>query len=163
MVATVAELVTLLSGVANGLAPPDDGYILYGRYNITTTTLTQMIEMSIRWGEKQIAEGVRTDATNVDTYDDMILFDAAHKVLLQHVMGFIMREAFSYTSLELSVDKKNFPDVVMSVAQSFLASRNQYLYFLKKGVEVISQTSYGVDPYNISKDNFVQTAPWSYD
>ena len=157
MAVTTTDVVTLMQGEANGVAVPNDGYIFFRVYNIKTTTIELVIEMVTRYVNQQISESTRNQYP--DLTDDLILTETCYRLLTGNIMGAVMATGFSFTSLELTVDAKNFPDIVTNTAQSFWLRREQLLDQLQKRIVILSQDNWNMNPFNIMNNYYRQTAP----
>lgn len=148
MTVTTTDVVTLLQGEPNGIASPDDGWILYRIYDTKRLLIQKYIDMVTRWATEEISLATRTAKPLL--FDDLILNYVCYRILAGHIMGQIMATGFSFTSLEFTVNAQNFPSVVTNGAESFMMETKKILLQLHPRVDIDYQTMYGEDAYGVS-------------
>lgn len=158
MVVTVDEVVTLLQGDPNGVAAPNDGYIIYDKYNIRRTKIEYEITIVTRYAEEDIPSDVQTQ--KADLFDDLILTEVCYRILAGHIMGMIMATGFSFTTLELTVNTSMFPAVLKNAVDSFRERRDNLRFALKSRVKLLPQYQMGTDPYHIQEYFMRDTVSW---
>lgn len=155
MAVVEADVVRTLQGVMNAGA---DGYIFFKYYDTKTTLINQYIDMVTRWGDAQIASATRT--LYPDLYDDFLLNYICYRICGEHIMNQLMATGFTFTELELTVNKTNHPDIVKEASDMFKARAMELLAILQPRITIMPSVQNNVDPFNIWEDNFRSTAPW---
>ena len=135
MTVTVADVVLLLNGVPNATAT---GFLFYG-HDIATTTIQQAIDLSTRYWVEYLTAGVISDKPLL--VDDLILYYAALRIVAGNIMGMLMLSGFSYSTLQLSVQKGNYPQIVKDMADSLLAAVRNYISILCTSGETYASAS----------------------
>ena len=112
--ASVSDVVTLLNGVLN---PSGTGYLFFG-HDVSTASIQQQITFSTAFWQEWYSAGVQSAKATL--LDHLIIYDAALRIVGIHVLGALMVSGFSYSVIELSVQKGNFPEIVKSTIQSLI-------------------------------------------
>ena len=135
MTVTVSDVVIFLSGTLNGAGT---GYTIYG-HDVLTTSITQKIGLSTRYWEAFMTASVLTQSAQL--VDDLILHDVAFRIVYCDIMGALMVSGFSYSTLQLSVNLGNFPQIVQDMATSLLAAVRNYINILSTSGDTYDVTS----------------------
>jgi hypothetical protein len=154
MAVVVADVVTMLQGVANA---GGTGYVILEKYELLTTKITMEIEIVTRYINMELSASTRADYP--DETDDLILHEVCYRLIISQIMGILMPHGFTFTALEYTVDTRNFPDIVVHMANSFAERRNWLLDKLKARITLIENPNMGVDAYNLN-DFYPNTAAW---
>ena len=80
-------------------------------------------------------------STKAQLVDDLILYDTCLYIVGVQIMGLLMISGFSYSVLQLSIDKGNFLPAVTDMANMLLAAVRNYISLLCTGGDTFDVTS----------------------
>ena len=138
--ASVADVVILLNGIPN---PSATGYIFWG-HDVTTASIPQAIDFSTAFWQEWFSTATQTAKATL--FDHLIIYDSALRVVGLHVMGGLMVSGFSYSVIELTVTKGNFPDIVKSTISSLIREAERLKHLLAdRGSSYTIEVEYSED------------------
>jgi len=147
---TVSDVVIKLNGETS------DGGVTYDIFghNITSESIEREIARRTRFYGKYFSESVQSAEPLL--FDDVILLDVCLRILSQMIMGILMLSGFSYSTLELNINKSNFPDMVKNTALGLLHELNDYISLLTADASGDASTDLGEDNWQNGLDKYDQ-------